>query len=174
MSDNNNATGAQPERWASVPGHPDYEASDRGWVRNAHTGTVLKARFRRGYANVTLSMRSGHRRHFVHTLVLSAFVGPRPKGCETRHLNGNRGDNRLSNLAWGTPAENSKDRVRHGTTNRGERSPQAKLTEQQVREIRRFPAGVHNKEIAARYGVTYVAVHLIRTGQRWGWLGEAS
>ena len=51
----------------------------------------------------------------VHRLVLEAFVGPRPEGMVARHLNGDPGDNRLENLAWGTQSENNYDKVRHGT-----------------------------------------------------------
>jgi len=53
---------------------------------------------------------------FVHTLVLTAFVGPRPPSLEARHLNGNPQDNRWpENLAWGTHSENEKDKIKHGT-----------------------------------------------------------
>lgn len=51
----------------------------------------------------------------VHRLVLETFVGPRPSGFECRHLNGNPIDNRLENLAWGTPEENLNDKIKHGT-----------------------------------------------------------
>jgi hypothetical protein len=47
----------------------------------------------------------------VHTLVLWAFSGVRPRsasGC--RHLNDLKTDNRPDNLAWGTSAENADDR----------------------------------------------------------------
>jgi hypothetical protein len=51
----------------------------------------------------------------VHQLVLEAFVGPRPRGMESCHNNGNQTDNRLVNLRWDTKSENNLDRVRHGT-----------------------------------------------------------
>lgn len=49
----------------------------------------------------------------VHRLVLRAFVGACPPGQVCRHLNGDKKDNRLSNLAWGTLLENRQDRTRH-------------------------------------------------------------
>jgi hypothetical protein len=49
----------------------------------------------------------------VHQLILETFVGIRPEGYHTRHLNGDKMDNRLSNLCWGTASENREDTVRH-------------------------------------------------------------
>jgi hypothetical protein len=51
----------------------------------------------------------------VHSLVILAFVGPRPDGEQVRHLNGNPADNRLTNLAYGTQSQNQQDSLRHGT-----------------------------------------------------------
>lgn len=42
----------------------------------------------------------------MHLLVLAAFVGPRPEGCESLHLNHFPWDNRLVNLRYGTRSEN--------------------------------------------------------------------
>lgn len=72
--------------------------------------------------------------YYIHDLILQAFVGPRPPGQECRHINGDKADNRPSNLAWGTRIENAADKIRHGTCARftGEKNPMAKLTEAQV------------------------------------------
>jgi hypothetical protein len=67
-----------------------------------------------GYQVVTLYLNGTRPSRKVHTLVLEAFVGPRPDGMVTRHLDGDPSNNRLSNIAYGTPRENSLDRVRHG------------------------------------------------------------
>lgn len=75
-----------------------------------------------GYEQVKLYEDGTHRFRRVHHLVLEAFVGPRPAGMETRHLNGVRADNRLENLAWGTPTENAADKIRHGTATRRRRT----------------------------------------------------
>ena len=46
----------------------------------------------------------------VSHAVLSAWVCPRPEGMECDHINGNHLDNRLENLEWVTPAENTRRR----------------------------------------------------------------
>jgi len=51
----------------------------------------------------------------VHVAVAEAFIGPRLGDNETRHLNGDATNNALTNLAYGTPAENTADSLRHGT-----------------------------------------------------------
>jgi hypothetical protein len=49
----------------------------------------------------------------VYRLVAHAFLGRRPAGLVTRHLNDVKSDNRLQNLVYGTHKENGEDRVRN-------------------------------------------------------------
>jgi hypothetical protein len=51
---------------------------------------------------------------YVHRLVLETWRGPCPPGREARHLDGDASNNRLTNLRWGTHAENTWDVIRHG------------------------------------------------------------
>lgn len=120
------------ENWMPIPGYEgDYEVSDLGRVRSlprrvmrrngasCHVaGRVMstKATNRKGYVVVNLRRPGTAKTHLVHRLVLAAFVGPSPEGMETRHLNGDPCDNRLPNLAYGTPVENATDKTRHGTS----------------------------------------------------------
>lgn len=123
------------ERWLSIPGYEGlYEVSDLGRVRSVdhvklipasrrsaaylrtHRGRLLARKFdRNGYPIVDLCQDGVVRRFGNHQLVLVAFVGPRPAGMVSRHLNGDRTDPRLVNLAYGTYAENSADMRLHGT-----------------------------------------------------------
>lgn len=112
------------ERWLPIEGFEGrYEVSDLGRVRSlltyrGHPGPrIMVARPKRnGYLAIQLRRADGVERGlFVHRLVMNAFVGPRPEGQETRHLNGDRTDARLSNLAYGTHVENMQDKKRHGT-----------------------------------------------------------
>lgn len=107
------------EQWLPVPDWPGYIVSDLGRVvslkrrepRELRTYPALG-----GYRRLQLS-DGVKRRHtyFVHQLVMLAFVGPCPDGLETRHLEGDPTDNRLSGLRYGTRSENSMDRIAHGT-----------------------------------------------------------
>ena len=110
-----------PEEWRPVVGYEGrYEVSSWGRVKSlprARTKGGLLTPFPRGennYPSITLRDGSEKRSHHVHTLVMVAFVGPRPDGMECRHMNGDPADNCLDNLAWGTPVENGRDTVRHG------------------------------------------------------------
>jgi hypothetical protein len=63
-----------------------------------------------GYLSVTIEGRQ----YSLHRLMLETFVRP-PKAREVgRHLNDDRSDNRLENLAWGTYKDNADDRARNG------------------------------------------------------------
>ena len=67
----------------------------------------IDGQYRHGYQSMVV--RLGGKNRSVHSLVLETFCGPRPKGMVGMHLNGDPGDNRLSNLAWGTQQKNIID-----------------------------------------------------------------
>jgi hypothetical protein len=84
---------------------------------------------------------------------------------ECCHNDGNPNNNHLSNLRWDTSKNNHADKVRHGTTNRGERCGTAKLTQSQVDEIRQDNR--LQRLIAADYGVHQNTISRIKNGKRW-------
>lgn len=102
--------------WRAVPGWEGlYEVSIDGAIRCLRgAGRVMRPFVtEKGYRRVYLYRGPSVQRVRVHTAVLHAFVGPRPTGMVTRHLDGNPANNHLSNLAWGTRAENEADKRRH-------------------------------------------------------------
>jgi hypothetical protein len=175
-----------PERWRAVVGYEgSYEVSDRGRVRSLDRVVMrsngaslhIQGRLRRltvgarGYPTISCC-RKGRKMRLrqVHEMVLAAFVGPCPAGSETRHLDGNKLNNRLSNLQYGTRQENEADRILHGTSNRGERCGNARLTRTMVKEILRLrAAGWLQRKIASRFKVSQNHVKNILLGRRWGW-----
>lgn len=112
-----------PEEWRPVAGYEGlYEVSDLGRIRSVknektkHRGLVLSQAHNRGrYRQVTLKKGGHGRTLMVHQVVAHAFLGEQKPGLEVRHLNGDKEDNGVANLAYGTKSENMKDMVRHGT-----------------------------------------------------------
>lgn len=77
----------------------DIEVSDLGRVRRISTGQIL-ASYRRpnGYVQITLWDRGIRRTKYVQKMVWEAFNGPLEPSQRVAHVNGDRTDNRLSNL----------------------------------------------------------------------------
>lgn len=109
------------ERWRPIPAVPGYEVSDLGQVRTTdrvladgrHAGAqlLMQALNSEGYLTVTLTTANGRRTASVHRLVLIAFrPGGMKRWTQVRHLDGNRTNNRLSNLRWGNQSMNEKDK----------------------------------------------------------------
>ena len=90
-----------------------------------------------GYLYYSVSTVKGQRTIPTHTLLLDAFVGPRPKNMETRHLDGNPKNNDLTNLVYGTAQENADDRKGHGMNRKGSNHPRSKLSENIVGRVRK-------------------------------------
>lgn len=117
----------EPEVWLPVAGYGgSYEVSSLGRVRSRdrfdtigrfRRGTILaqQSHPKTGHMQVYPSWRSDQQTRKVHHLVLEAFVGPRPPGCEGCHNDGNPANNRVENLRWDTSLSNSNDRYEHGT-----------------------------------------------------------
>jgi hypothetical protein len=127
---------ATTETWRPIAGRPGYEVSNLGRVRSVDRvarrrqhGRIEDVRYKgvmlklsptgNGYLNVSLGRNQSAR---VHSLVLKAFVGPRPDGYQAAHADGDRANNALRNLRWASPAENAADKYKHGTVPLGART----------------------------------------------------
>lgn len=155
--------GIQEMIWRQCLNYPSYEVSDGGLVRRISTGHVLAFNVKKGdfpYRRVKLSEGGKARLVLVHRLVLEAFVGPCPEGCQTLHADDDPSNNRLENLSWGTPKENHRTINRHGS-----RNGRAKLSEDDVRTIRSSP--LRHFELAKHYAVSSTTIQNIRNRKLW-------
>lgn len=169
-----------PVVWRPVLGYEGfYSVSSIGEVRAeprvvkhfSGSPKLLKEKVRKlalntnGYMTVVLSKEGISCRHSVHRLVLLAFVGVTATKMDACHNNGNRTDNRLSNLRWDTRKGNMSDTISHGTRYLAERVVTRKLSKNDVVHIR----SDHRSqiEIAANYGVTQSTISLIQAKKRW-------
>ena len=150
------------EVWKPIVGFADYEASSLGRIRNVRRGRIIAGTVtKRGHRQVNVRGFALQRVTIaVHQLVAAAFLGPPPFGHILRHLNGNRLDNRPTNLEWAP-------RTGH-TRLLGESNPNAKLTTEKVHEMRKLrQQGVSLAELGRRFGVTERAAHRVVMRRDW-------
>ena len=110
------------ERWLPAVDWPAYQVSDRGRVRRISGGQgAVVGRFLTVTNGLVQLMKEGRCWNVsVAGLILCAFVGHYPKGRPlARHLNDDRANNHLTNLAWGSYWENKQDAKRNGKTGPG-------------------------------------------------------
>lgn len=164
------------ERWLPAPfGYGElYEVSNKGQVRRI--SKPLKPQINtHGYHAVGLCRDGKAKTYAIHTLVLTAFAGEPQEGEEACHGPNGKQDNRWPEaLSWGTKPKNQADRVRDGTSNRGEQSSTAKLTDEAVIAIRnRYAAGESQRALCEEFGVSNSLISLVISGKRWGHLPGA-
>lgn len=114
-------------KWMSIPTLPGYQASEDGQIRSVARSVSIRNgnakphkriiaskiisqhyAIRNGEAHY-VTVRIGGRTLLAHRLIAYAFLGmpPFPK-AEVNHKNGNRQDNRISNLEWVSKSENER------------------------------------------------------------------
>lgn len=155
------------------PEAPGYWIAEDGRVRGPSGKWLKPLPNTNGYARFTVGLgaRGEQASRYIHVAVCATYHGPRPSPKHmVRHLNGDRLDNRASNLTWGTGVENSADSFRHGTARIGETHHRAKLTQAQVNEIK-FTLSREDRptlaEMARTYGVSLTCISAISTGRNW-------
>lgn len=169
------------EQWRAVPGYEGrYEVSSLGRVRSLdricegkdgrselHKGKVLKPCPKvNGYLEVSLRDGKSRKHRLIHHLVAAAFLGPRPDRLDVRHADGNRKNNAVENLSYGTRSENLRDCYRYGG-----RKGNGKLFADDVVDIkRRLEKGESPVNLAEEYGVNSAAIYHIRSGKTFGYI----
>ena len=150
-----------------------YLISRGGMIFSLNVKKLIKTRFNElGYLLVSLyHPEIGKQKTYkVSRLLLEAWVRPPRHGEQAAHLDGNPRNNNLSNLKWATPQENSDHQLKHGTRAFGQKSAHSKLTDDQVRAIRKFykPATRSNAlELAKKYGVTRDTIYRVAARSLW-------
>lgn len=160
------STSQDIEIWKPVAGYEHYLVSNFGRLAR-----LIKPRPSGwGYPYIGLTRNRTTKQFALHTIVAAMFIGPRPKGCDVNHIDGNKLNARASNLEYATRSENMRHAHRMGLVNRamGERIARAKFTEAQIRLIRRWMnLGASNKVLATCFRVTPPTIRDIRRGATW-------
>lgn len=156
----------------------DQKTADRFWSKVAMSADgcwTWKASVNpHGYGQFMLP---GHRLTRAHRLAWQIANGPLPDGAVVMHRCDNPPCVNPEHLAIGTQLDNiadmhAKGRASGGRTPRpGTQNPNAKVTDDQIHEIRRLrQAGITCKTVAGMFGISPAQVSRIATGKRWAHL----
>lgn len=126
-------------------------------------------------------LKVGEHMFMAHRFGYALYVGPIPPGMQVLHRCDNPPCQNTAHLFLGTNDDNIADKVAKGrqarhTLTRGMRSGSAKLTDDDVRQIRALYAagGVSQRALAARYGLSQSAIGRLLNRQSWFDIAETA
>lgn len=174
----------QREVWKPLVGFEEaYEVSSVGRVRSVnrvvefrngqvrkYLGKVIRPTTSgdNGYLQVNCRVAGVATTVRVHVAVAAAFIGEKPTGRMVLHKDGKPTNNTVENLYYGTPKQNTRDRILHGRDMAGERHPSAVLTEVDVELIRiGLSRGEKHKDLADLFDVARTTISAISSGRSW-------
>ena len=168
------------ESWlpVQVKGLEDYyEVSNMGQVRSldrthkikTFEGKILKQISLSGYLAVSLKLHSYKKLHYVHRLVAKAFVIGEKANLEVNHIDGNKNNNRASNLEWVTRSENIKHAFRTGLkfSPHGVNHFHSKFIDKDILYIRNNPDNLKARGLSKKFDVSKSCIHKIIKGKAW-------
>ncbi len=166
------------EEWKPIPDFKRYEVSTLGRIRTIAASIRRPAKFllktrlsSRGYLTVTLIDDSSRARTVCpHKAVAHVFLEKgRNDQLQVNHKDGIKTNNRIENLEWVSPKENTQHSIKAlGHSRSGEKSAVSKLTEQQVIKIHYLRMEAYTpEEIARMFNVSGSIVSRIIKRQSW-------
>lgn len=135
------------ETWFPIPIAKGYLLSNQLRIKRLATPNIRRGNCKydyilkpgrlinSGYLVVRITLNGKSKGFLLHQLVASVHLGSCPKGHEVNHKNGVKTDNQPENLEYVTHKLNQEHASKMGRFNKGSQCHQAKLTEDQVKEI---------------------------------------
>jgi hypothetical protein len=165
------------EIWVTIKDWPNYEISNFGNVRSIERvenfrgtlrkrkSTMMKPHLWSAYLTVNLKDYGRNKRYLIHRLVAAHFCENPDNKNVVNHKDKNGFNNRADNLEWVTQKENIHHAMQFEDWTRGENNGNAKLTKEDIIEIRKHLLGCW--KTAKLYNVSKTTILRIRSGKIW-------
>lgn len=160
------------EEWKDIPNYNgDYQVSNFGRVKSFKRNSIkiMQGGLSNKYPNITLCKQGKTKTFLIHRLVLLCFLGD--SELQVNHLDGDKTNNKLTNLEYCTPSANLNHAAKSGLLNptKGTKNPQAKLTDADVFFIKEAAKNKTHKqkELAEIYNVSRATISMINSGRLW-------
>jgi len=165
------------EIWKDIVGYEDhYQISNFGRVKSLKPGKYYGGMLKGftstiEYLHLKLTLDGISKDYLIHRLVASAFI-PNPNNYpEVNHKDCNKLNNRVENLEWVTPKQNSQYAYDSGkkVPISGEKSGSNKVTNEQVLQIRKLlsEGNLTQRQIGKLFGLKDTAISAIKRRQTW-------
>ena len=168
--------------WKPLVGYEQYyQISSEGeiksvarLVKNGPNSTMIKPekilkqqKNKNGYLQVTLCVDNIKKVEYVHRLVALTFL-PNPNNLPTiNHKDGVKTNNCVTNLEFATYCENNQHAYDTGLHGKNEKHYLARLSKENVADIRRSGKCGTYAAIAEKYGVSKATVRDVLLGKTW-------
>ena len=107
---------------------------------------------RDGYPRVWIGPKKNHKDHFVHNIITLCYLGEKPQGYQTDHINSIKTDNRLENLQYITQQQNcQKRKTKNGRNVKGYNLTKNGTYQASINvDTKKFYLGTYDTEAEAR------------------------
>lgn len=152
-----------------IPHDGNWDKTQKGYIKKCKKHKTRLNRY--GYVVAKLCKYGKCRTLTVHRLVAKAFLKNPNKYVQVNHIDGNKQNNNVSNLEWTSRSGNMKHAYETGLIDKkkisGENHNNAKLTQQDVNEIRELFGKQPISTIASKYNVSVSTINDIKYKRTW-------
>ena len=152
-----------------IPNCDGYFATKDGRIYSNKTGPLKEKKQTTasvGYNVVGLTVNGEEFVEYVHRLIIKTYKGNPNYNEEVRHLDGDRLNNNISNLAYGTRSENVQDMIKHGNATIGHKNKQAIFNKKDVVNIRSMlESGYSVKDLSKNYNCSISTIRRIKNNK---------
>jgi hypothetical protein len=144
-----------------------YMISINGDIKRSekvHKRTICNA----GYFIACLSFQGKRKRFMIHRLIFECFVKKIPRGHQINHIDGNKLNNKISNLEIVTPRQNIRHGIKTGLIDTaGESNAMAKISQADAIQIKELKGKLNDRETSLKFKISRQMVNAIRNNKRW-------